>query len=54
MLHEIAPERLTVAAEGASQPVESGTSEQAHEQNRRVVFRVKRMQGDADAHAPSE
>jgi outer membrane protein OmpA-like peptidoglycan-associated protein/drug/metabolite transporter superfamily protein YnfA len=40
--HGIAAERLTVAAQGASGFVESGASELAHEQNRRVVFRVLR------------
>lgn len=38
--HGIAPERLTVAAHGANAPVEAEASESAHQQNRRVVFRV--------------
>jgi len=38
--HGIAQERLQIAAEGASAPVEPGTSEPAYQQNRRVVFRV--------------
>ena len=44
--HGVAQERLRVAAEGATAFVERGGSEQAHEQNRRVVFRVIRV------HAP--
>jgi outer membrane protein OmpA-like peptidoglycan-associated protein len=38
--HGVEPERLVVAARGASAPVEAGGDEAAHEQNRRVVFRV--------------
>lgn len=38
--HGIARERLRVAAQGASDLVEAGSSEAEHEQNRRVVFRV--------------
>lgn len=38
--HGVAPERLEIDAEGASQFVESGESESEHQQNRRVVFRV--------------
>ncbi|HET8937638.1 MAG TPA: OmpA family protein [Polyangiales bacterium] len=38
--HGIERERLTVAAQGAADLVESGADESAHEQNRRVVFRV--------------
>jgi len=38
--HGVEPERLVVAARGASAPVEAGSSELAYEQNRRVVFRV--------------
>jgi outer membrane protein OmpA-like peptidoglycan-associated protein len=38
--HGIAAERLVVRAGGESELVESGTHEAAHEQNRRVVFRV--------------
>jgi outer membrane protein OmpA-like peptidoglycan-associated protein len=38
--HGIAPERMRVAAHGESEPVESAETEEAHEQNRRVVFRV--------------
>ncbi len=41
--HGIAAERLRVAAQGASTPVEVGEDEAQHEQNRRVVFRVIRM-----------
>jgi outer membrane protein OmpA-like peptidoglycan-associated protein len=40
--HDVAPERLVVSAEGASDFVESGTTETDHEQNRRVIFRVLR------------
>jgi outer membrane protein OmpA-like peptidoglycan-associated protein len=40
--HGIAAERLTVAAKGAAEFVENESSENAHEQNRRVVFRVVR------------
>ena len=42
--HGIAAERLRVAAMGASSPVETGELETNHEQNRRVVFRVIRLQ----------
>jgi outer membrane protein OmpA-like peptidoglycan-associated protein len=38
--HGIAPERLSVAARGATLPVEAEHSEGAYEQNRRVIFRV--------------
>lgn len=38
--HGVAPERLRVAAQGASDFVEPGANEAEHEQNRRVVFRV--------------
>jgi outer membrane protein OmpA-like peptidoglycan-associated protein len=38
--HGVEPERLVVAARGASVTVEEGSSETSHEQNRRVVFRV--------------
>lgn len=38
--HGIAPERLVVAAHGATAPVEADASEGAYQQNRRVVFRV--------------
>jgi outer membrane protein OmpA-like peptidoglycan-associated protein len=38
--HGVEPERLVVAAHGASLPVEAGSTEAAYEQNRRVVFRV--------------
>lgn len=41
--HGIAPERLTVAPHGASDPLEPGSTAEAHEQNRRVVFRVLRQ-----------
>ncbi len=44
--HGVAPERLRVAARGASAPVEAGSEERAHEQNRRVIFRVVE-QGEA-------
>ena len=40
--HGIDPARLTLAPVGASEFVESGADETAHEQNRRVVFRVLR------------
>lgn len=45
--HGIAAERLQVAAQGASDPVERGDRESAHEQNRRVVFRVLRTSARA-------
>ncbi len=38
--HGVAPERLILAAHGASGFVESGDSEAGHQQNRRVIFRV--------------
>lgn len=38
--HDVEPERLQVAARGKSAPIEAGSSEAAHEQNRRVIFRV--------------
>ena len=38
--HGVEPERLQVAARGKSAPIEAGSSEAAHEQNRRVIFRV--------------
>jgi outer membrane protein OmpA-like peptidoglycan-associated protein len=38
--HGVAPDRLTVAPQGESAPVESDESESAYQQNRRVVFRV--------------
>ncbi|HTU58993.1 MAG TPA: OmpA family protein, partial [Polyangiales bacterium] len=38
--HGIARDRLTLAAQGAQDFVEHGEDEPAHEQNRRVVFRV--------------
>lgn len=38
--HGVAAERLRVAPHGATSPVEAETSEPAHQQNRRVVFRV--------------
>jgi OOP family OmpA-OmpF porin len=38
--HGVAPERLVVAPQGETAPVEPGESEGAHEQNRRVIFRV--------------
>jgi outer membrane protein OmpA-like peptidoglycan-associated protein len=38
--HGVEAERLVVAAHGASVPLEASDSEAAHEQNRRVVFRV--------------
>lgn len=41
--HGVAPERLQVATQGASNPVETGEAEAHHEQNRRVVFRVLRV-----------
>jgi len=41
--HGVAAERLQVAAQGASSPVEAGQQEAQHEQNRRVVFRVLRV-----------
>ncbi len=44
--HGVAETRLSVAAQGASAFVEPGETESAHEQNRRVVFRVLRTKGD--------
>jgi outer membrane protein OmpA-like peptidoglycan-associated protein len=41
--HDVAPERLIVAPEGASDFVEPGTNESEHQQNRRVIFRVLRV-----------
>lgn len=41
--HDVEADRLQIDAEGASHFVETGKSEAAHEQNRRVVFRVVRM-----------
>jgi outer membrane protein OmpA-like peptidoglycan-associated protein len=41
--HGVHPDRLRVAGWGAGFPVESGGSETAHQQNRRVVFRVVRL-----------
>lgn len=38
--HGVAPERLRTAPEGASAFVEQGGTEDSHQQNRRVVFRV--------------
>jgi outer membrane protein OmpA-like peptidoglycan-associated protein len=38
--HGVARERLTLGAQGAADFVERGADEPAHEQNRRVVFRV--------------
>ena len=38
--HGIGAERLEVVARGADDFVESGAEEAAHEQNRRVIFRV--------------
>lgn len=40
MDHGVPAERLRIAAHGASEFVESGEQESAHEQNRRVIFRV--------------
>ncbi|HKU42129.1 MAG TPA: OmpA family protein [Polyangiales bacterium] len=38
--HGVAADRLVIAPLGAAEPVEAGEAESAHEQNRRVVFRV--------------
>jgi peptidoglycan-associated lipoprotein len=38
--HGVSASRLTIASEGEAAPVETGASESAHEQNRRVIFRV--------------
>ena len=39
--HGVEPERLRIAAHGESEPIEeNAATEEAHEQNRRVVFRV--------------
>jgi outer membrane protein OmpA-like peptidoglycan-associated protein len=42
--HGVARERLTIASAGESAPVEAGSSEGEHEQNRRVIFRVLRLE----------
>lgn len=47
MAHGIASQRMQVAPKGATEFVEAGDEEQAHEQNRRVVFRV--LQSDKEA-----
>ena len=53
--HGVEPERLRVAAHGETEPVEEGAeTEEAHEQNRRVVFRVIEAVEKTDAAAPSE
>jgi outer membrane protein OmpA-like peptidoglycan-associated protein len=52
--HEVAPERLRIAAEGATGFVEQGTTEEAHEQNRRVVFRVIKVRAPAEPAAEGE
>ena len=41
--HGVEPARLTLATVGAGEFVEAGDDEAAHEQNRRVVFRVLRV-----------
>lgn len=41
--HGVEPARLTIAPLGAEDFVETGADETAHEQNRRVVFRVLRI-----------
>jgi outer membrane protein OmpA-like peptidoglycan-associated protein len=41
--HGIDSDRLRVAGEGETQFVETDQSEKAHQQNRRVVFRVIRL-----------
>ena len=46
--HGIAPERLQVSPEGATDFVEPGTTESEHEQNRRVVFRVLKLKEKAN------
>jgi outer membrane protein OmpA-like peptidoglycan-associated protein len=43
--HGVAPERLRVAARGATAPVEAGREERAYQQNRRVIFRVIQQGG---------
>jgi outer membrane protein OmpA-like peptidoglycan-associated protein len=43
--HGVEPARLTVAPVGSGEFVETGDAETAHEQNRRVVFRVLRIRG---------
>ena len=43
--HGVEPARLSVAPVGSTEFVESGDAEAAHEQNRRVVFRVLRIRG---------
>jgi OOP family OmpA-OmpF porin len=40
LAHGIEPSRLALTAHGKSSPLERDHTEQAHEQNRRVVFRV--------------
>jgi outer membrane protein OmpA-like peptidoglycan-associated protein len=41
--HGVSSERLSVAGQGETSPVESGSSEGSLEQNRRVIFRVLRL-----------
>jgi outer membrane protein OmpA-like peptidoglycan-associated protein len=43
--HGVDPARLTVAPVGSGEFVETEDAETAHEQNRRVVFRVRRIRG---------
>jgi outer membrane protein OmpA-like peptidoglycan-associated protein len=47
--HGIADSRLRVAAHGARGRIESAGDEAAHQQNRRVVFRVIEVRGSAGA-----
>ena len=45
--HGVASERLTVDPHGASDPVESASTDDAREQNRRVIFRVLEQDQEA-------
>jgi outer membrane protein OmpA-like peptidoglycan-associated protein len=42
--HGVSSDRLTIAGQGETSPVEMGSSEGSLEQNRRVIFRVLRVQ----------
>jgi hypothetical protein len=56
--HGVEPERMRVAAHVETEPVEeSAETEEAHEQNRRVVFRVieaVEQNAPAESSAPTE
>ena len=44
VLHGVSSDRLTIAGQGEASPVETDSAEASQEQNRRVVFRVLRLQ----------